>query len=130
MDSRVTIERLTFPTDARGLVLEPIGPDDLPHQRNVHVVVTLPGHVRGNHYHRLGREIAVVFGPALFRYRDGREVRDLDIAEGEAYRVTIPVGVAHAIKNTGSLPATSVAFNTVAHDPANPDVVRDVLIEP
>ena len=29
----VSIERLPFPTDARGLVIEPAGPDDLPRQR-------------------------------------------------------------------------------------------------
>lgn len=129
MEPRVTIERLTFPTDARGLVFEPIGPDDLPHQRNVHVALTLPGHVRANHYHLAGLEITVVLGPALFRYRDGQEIRDLNVAEGEAYRITIPAGISHAFKNTGSVPQLIVAFNTVPHDPANPGVVRDVLIE-
>jgi dTDP-4-dehydrorhamnose 3,5-epimerase-like enzyme len=128
MEQRITIEALGFPTDARGLVLEPIGPEALPHQRNVHLTLTAPGAVRGNHYHQRGTEVTVVLGPALARYRDGGEVRDLPIPEGLAYRFTIPPGVAHAFQNTGTGPMVLIGFNTVVHDPARPDVVRDVLI--
>jgi dTDP-4-dehydrorhamnose 3,5-epimerase-like enzyme len=129
MEPRIAIEALSFPTDVRGLVLEPVGPSDLPHQQNVHLAVTGPGHIRGNHYHVTGTEIAVVLGPALFRYREGGEIRDLLVDEGQAYRLTIPPGIPHAFKNPGTSPMVIVAFNTVAHDPANPNVVREVLIE-
>lgn len=125
---RITIEPITFPSDARGLVLEPIGPDVLPSQRNVHLTLTEPGCVRGNHYHERGTEVSVVLGPALLRYREGGEVRDFDVPAGRAYRVTIPPGVAHAFRNTGAGPLLMIGFNTVAHDPERPDVVRDVLI--
>jgi hypothetical protein len=37
--------------------------------------------------------------------------------------------VAHAIKNTGTAINVLIGFNTVEHDPASPDVIRDVLIE-
>ncbi len=114
--------------DARGVVLEPLGPDAIPAQRNVHLVLTEPGCIRGNHYHPLGTEVAVVLGPALVRLREEGEVRDLHIAEGQACRLTIPPGVAHAFQNTGTRPTVLVAFNTVALDRSNPDVVRDVLI--
>jgi len=129
MDQRITIEPVSFPTDARGLVLEPIGPDALPLQSNVHLVLTGPGCVRGNHYHERGTEVSVVLGPALVRYRDGGQVRDVHVPEGRAYRFTIPPGVAHAIRNTGAGPLVVVAFNSEVHDPARPDVVRDVLID-
>ena len=128
MDQRITVEPLGFSTDVRGLVLEPIGPADLPLQRNVHLTLTEPGCVRGNHYHERGTEVAVVIGPALARYRHEGEVRDLDIGEGQAYRFTIPPGVSHAFQNTGTAPMVLIGFNTLAHDPALPDVVRDVLI--
>ena len=110
-------------------MLEPIGPDALPHQRNVHLVLTEPGCVRGNHYHERGSEVTAVLGPALVRYRDGDEVRDVHVPEGRAYRLTIPPGVAHAIQNTGTGLMVLLGFNSVVHDPACPDVVRDVLIE-
>lgn len=131
MSNRITIEPMTFPTDHRGLVIEPIGPDAIPLQQNVHLAVTEPGHIRGNHYHKQGHEVAVVLGPALFRYRNGPDgdIQDLNVAPGEAYRLRIPPGIAHAFQNPGSTPMIIIAFNTVVHDPNNPDVVRDVLIE-
>jgi dTDP-4-dehydrorhamnose 3,5-epimerase-like enzyme len=70
-----------------------------------------------------------VQGPALVHIRDGQEVRDTVISEGAATRFIIPLGVAHAIQNTGSRPNLAVAFRDLAYDPADPDVVREVLIE-
>ena len=55
MGQRITIEAIDFRSDARGLVLEPIGADDIPLQRNAHLVLTKPGSIRGNHYHVRGR---------------------------------------------------------------------------
>jgi UDP-2-acetamido-2,6-beta-L-arabino-hexul-4-ose reductase len=130
MGQRISIEPLEFPIDPRGLVIEPLGADALPLQRNVHLTLTEPGCVRGNHYHRRGLEVAVVLGPALVRYREGGEVHDFDVPDGCAYRFTIPPGVAHAFRNDGSGPMVLIGFNTVAHDPERPDVIRDVLIEP
>jgi len=129
-DREVTIEPVAAVADPRGLVLEPLGADALPLQRNVHLVLTEPGKVRGNHYHERGREVTVAFGPALFRYRDGADVRDVLIPEGQAYRFTIPPGIAHAFQNTGENQMVLIGFNTEPHDPARPDVVRVVLIEP
>jgi UDP-2-acetamido-2,6-beta-L-arabino-hexul-4-ose reductase len=129
MAERTTIEPVAYPTDARGLVLEPIGADDLPHQKNVHLVLTAPGGIRGNHYHRRGTEISVVLGPALLRYREDGEIRDLLIKEGEAQRVVFPPGVPHALKNPGPGTMVIIAFNTEIHDRENPDVVREVLFD-
>src|SRR3954471_10912004 len=128
MGQRIPIEAVSVPPDAPGLGLEPLGPGDLPRQRNVHLTLTAPGAVRGNHYHERGTEVTVVLGPALARYRDAGAVRDFPIPEGRAYRFTIPPGVAHAFQNTGSRPMVLIGFNTVVHDPARPDVARDVLI--
>jgi dTDP-4-dehydrorhamnose 3,5-epimerase-like enzyme len=126
--SSVTIEKLDSFRDVRGLVFEPVGPGDLVRQGNVHVVVTEPGCVRGNHYHRQGSEITVVVGPALFRYRDGDGVCDVEFAAGEVARVRIPPGVAHAFQNPGPGPMLLIGFNTEVHDRARPDVVADVLV--
>ncbi|HET7459620.1 MAG TPA: cupin domain-containing protein [Longimicrobium sp.] len=123
---RVTIEPLTVHADARGSVFEPLAADVLPGQRNVHVVVTEPGAVRGNHLHPRGTETLVIHGPALFRCREGDRVADTEVPAGAAYRFTIPPGVAHALKNTGTAPSVAISFVTVPRDPAN--VVRDVLL--
>ena len=124
----MTVEPLTVHGDARGSVFEPLGADALRGQRNVHVVVTEPGAVRGNHLHRRGTETLVIQGPALFRCREEGEVVDTEVPAGAVFRFTIPPGVAHALKNTGTAPNVAVSFVTEPHDPAAPDVVPVVLL--
>jgi UDP-2-acetamido-2,6-beta-L-arabino-hexul-4-ose reductase len=121
---------MSFPTDARGLVLEPLDGREIAAMRNGHLVVTNPGGVRGNHHHVLGTEVSVVLGPALVRVRDESGLRDYAIAAGEAYRFRFPPGVGHAILATGPTASVGFAYNTQPHDPTNPDLVREVLIEP
>jgi mannose-6-phosphate isomerase-like protein (cupin superfamily) len=70
----------------------------------------------------------VVLGPALVRLREDGQVRDVNVPVGETWRFTIPPGVSHAFQNNGTQPLLIVAFSTSAFDPANPDVIRDVLI--
>jgi UDP-2-acetamido-2,6-beta-L-arabino-hexul-4-ose reductase len=129
MSSRVKIEPVSFFTDARGWVVEPLSEEQIPHQRNVHVVFTEPGHVRGNHYHQHTTEVMLVMGPALVRLREASERRDVPVAAGEALRFTIPPGIAHAIQNTGTRPSVLTSFNDLPHDRNKPDTVREVLIE-
>jgi len=127
MTSRVTIEPVPLRRDARGWVLEPVALQTLAAARNAHAVFTEPGAVRGNHYHPRGTEVLVVVGPAQVRWREGGALRDVDVPPGQAFRFTIPAGVAHAIRNPGPQPLFLIAFNTVAHDPDRPDAVREVL---
>ena len=67
----VRVEPVVLHQDSRGSVFEPLEPESLPSQRNIHVVVTEPGCVRGNHYHTRAREVITVQGAALVRIRDG-----------------------------------------------------------
>jgi UDP-2-acetamido-2,6-beta-L-arabino-hexul-4-ose reductase len=124
----VTVERIEPKADARGCVWEPASPAELATQQNCHVVVSEPGAIRGNHFHKLGTEITTQRGPALVRFRDERGIQDVAIAEGDVVRFIFPPDCAHAFKNTGNTPNLLVAFNTVPHDPAAPDVHREVLI--
>jgi dTDP-4-dehydrorhamnose 3,5-epimerase-like enzyme len=126
---RVKVEPVVLHRDDRGSVFEPLDAERLVGQRNVHVVITEPGHIRGNHYHTHETEVVVVQGPALVRIRDGQGVQDTLIPEGVVTRFIIPPGIAHAIQNLGTRPTLLVAFRDLAHDPTNADVVREVLIE-
>jgi dTDP-4-dehydrorhamnose 3,5-epimerase-like enzyme len=126
--SAVRVERLRCASDARGDVFEPLDAAGLAPQRNVHVVLTGPHHIRGNHFHRLGTEVSTVVGPAHVRYRENERTTDLAIPAGEAWRFTFPPGVVHAFQNTGDAPLLIVSFNTVAHDPSHPDTVREVIL--
>jgi dTDP-4-dehydrorhamnose 3,5-epimerase-like enzyme len=115
-------------SDNRGFVFEPLEENSIAQQKNVHVVVSRPGAVRGNHYHRIGTETLVVCGPALVRIRQGSEQQDFSIPADQTLRMVIPPGIAHAIQNTGDADNLLVAFNTNFHDPTNPDTVQAILI--
>ena len=128
-DARATVEPLTFPTDARGLVIEPLHNGEIPGFRNAHLALTGPGCIRGNHYHPRGAEVAVVLGPALVRVKDADGLADYPVEANQATRFRFPPGVPHAMLNTGTAPLVIISFNTEVHDPADPDVVREVLIE-
>ncbi len=127
--SSVIIEILRSARDARGYVFEPLDGAALGGYGNVHVVYSIPGAVRGNHYHVAGTEVCSISGPALVRYREAGQVMTQLVPEAEVWRFTFPPGVSHAFRNEGTQPMFLAAFNTEAHDPGRPDVIRDVLIE-
>lgn len=127
--------------DARGVVFEPLDAQGLARQRNVHVVLSAPGAVRGNHYHRVLHEVTVVVGPARVAWRPAMVPADatpvsgmtsaagvVDVPAGEAWRFEFPPGIAHAYLNTGESMQVLVAFSSEPHDPAAPDTYRDPVI--
>ena len=125
----VVIERLRRASDPRGYVYEPLRDGEFAAQRNVHVVITEPGAVRGNHFHPTGTEITAVSGPARVRIKQGGDTQTHDIPDGETWRFTFPPGVVHAFQNTGTAPLVIVSFNSLPHDPANPNTQRDVILD-
>lgn len=127
--------------DARGVVFEPLDATGLAAQRNVHVVLSAPGAVRGNHFHRVLHEVTVVVGPARVAWRpatvaaEGAKVSaetsaagSVDVPAGETWRFEFPPGIAHAYLNTGEATQVLVAFSSEPHDPANPDTYRDPVL--
>ncbi len=124
----VRIDRLRVHDDARGSLYEPLDDRDLAAQRNVHVVLTHPAAVRGNHYHRRATETTAVMGPCRVRLKEGDVLRDVDVPAGEAWRFTIPPGVVHAYQNTGDGLLVLVSFSSIPHDPAATDTVREVIL--
>ena len=125
----VEFGELILHADDRGVVFEPVDLEQLVLQRNAHVVVSRPGVVRGNHYHLQGTEIIAVMGPALVRFKENEENRDIEVPADKVYQFTFPPHVPHAIKNSGNQSNLLVAFNTCTHDPENPDTVAEILIE-
>lgn len=125
----VRIDKVMCHRDPRGGVFEPLTGEEIARFRNVHVVISVPGAVRGNHRHARGTEVTTVTGPTWVRYREGDAVHDAHVPPGEVWRFEFPAGVAHAFKNTGEQASVIASFNTEPHDPTAPDVVREVLIE-
>lgn len=128
--SGVTVTEIEQSRDERGMVYEPLPPEAISDQRNVHVVFTEPGCVRGNHLHREATEILTVTGPARVRYREEATsgIVDVDVPHGATMAFRIPPGIAHAVANTGSEPNVLVAFQDRPHDPENPDTERVELL--
>ena len=122
------IKKMNMFRDQRGVVFEPVDQQTLALQQNVHVVISHPGSVRGNHRHHKGTETIAVTGPALVRWRDGDGVNDVRVPEGGALCFVFPPGVAHAIKNSGDQPNFLIAFNTLVHDSRQPDTVSDPIL--
>jgi dTDP-4-dehydrorhamnose 3,5-epimerase-like enzyme len=114
--------------DARGILFEPLTDAELSAQKNVHVVITQPNEVRGNHVHRTAVETTSVVGPCLIRLKESGKIRDLDVPAGEIWRLTIPPGVVHAFRNTGHEPMVLVSFSTNLHDPAGSDTLREQIL--
>jgi quercetin dioxygenase-like cupin family protein len=95
------------------------------------VVLSEPGAVRGNHYHRVGQEITVVVGPAVVSYREAGttgQLHEVTVPAGVAQRFTFPAGVVHAFRNPGPGIMILASFNTELHDAAAPDMVREVIV--
>jgi dTDP-4-dehydrorhamnose 3,5-epimerase-like enzyme len=125
---RALLERVHTHRDARGSLFEPLNDAELGAQRNVHVVITEPNGVRGNHVHRTATETTSVVGPCLVRLKEGDGIRDVEIPAGETWRLTIPPGVVHAFRNSGDAPMVLVSFSTQLHDPTGADTRREQIL--
>ncbi len=115
--------------DPRGTVFEPLSGTELADQKNVHVVLTQPNEVRGNHAHLTAVETTSVVGPCLVRLKEGADLRDIVVPDGEIWRFTIPPGVVHAFRNIGDAVMVLVSFSTNLHDPGGSDTRREVILD-
>jgi dTDP-4-dehydrorhamnose 3,5-epimerase-like enzyme len=128
LSSRVIVQSVKTHRDARGSLFEPLTDAELTAQKNVHVVITQPNEVRGNHVHGTAVETTSVMGPCLIRLKEAGEIRDLDVPAGEVWRLTIPPGVVHAFRNTGDSLMVLVSFSTNLHDPTGADMTREQIL--
>jgi dTDP-4-dehydrorhamnose 3,5-epimerase-like enzyme len=127
-DLRTRIEAVKTHRDPRGSVFEPLDDAELAAQRNVHVVLTGPREVRGNHVHETATETTTVVGPCLVRLKEAEGMRDVEVPAGEIWRFTIPPGVVHAYRNTGDAVMMLVSFSTNLHDPKGGDTRREQIL--
>jgi dTDP-4-dehydrorhamnose 3,5-epimerase-like enzyme len=125
---RAAVENLKVHRDARGALFEPLTDVELLKQKNVHIALTQPNEVRGNHVHRTAVEITSVVGPCLVRLKEDGVIRDIEVPTGEILRLTIPPGVVHAFQNTGEATMVLVSFSTNLHDPAGADTQREQIL--
>ena len=128
MPPETTPESLRVAADERGAVFEPIDDALLAAQHNCHIVVSAPGAVRGNHVHRAATETTAVTGPCEVRWRSQGQIHQVEVPAGQVWRFVFAPGVSHAFRGLGPTPWVIASFSTQPHDPARPDVTRDVLM--
>jgi dTDP-4-dehydrorhamnose 3,5-epimerase-like enzyme len=126
--NRVIVQAVKTHRDTRGSLFEPLTDAELTAQKNVHVVITQPNEVRGNHKHATAVETTSVMGPCLIRLKEAGQIRDLEVPAGEVWRLTIPPGVVHAFRNTGDSLMVLVSFSTNLHDPSGADMTREQIL--
>lgn len=125
---KTRIEPVRTHADARGSLFEPVDDQQMAAAQNVHVVISAPGAVRGNHRHLVGTEVSVVCGPAFVRLKEDGLIHDIEVPAGENWRFTVPPGVTHAFRNPGPGPMLLIGFNSELHDANSPDVVREEIL--
>jgi dTDP-4-dehydrorhamnose 3,5-epimerase-like enzyme len=126
--TRVRIEPVKTHRDLRGCLFEPLDDAELAAQRNVHVVLTQPREVRGNHLHEQAVEITTVVGPCQVRLKEDGELRDVEVPAGETWRFIIPPGIVHAYRNTGDSVMVLISFSTEVHDPSAAGTRREQIL--
>jgi dTDP-4-dehydrorhamnose 3,5-epimerase-like enzyme len=128
LPTHTRIESVKTHRDPRGSLFEPLDDAELAAQRNVHVVLTEPKGVRGNHVHATATEITTVMGPCLVRLKEADSIRDVLVPPGEVWKFTIPPGVVHAYCNTGDALMVLVSFSSNVHDPGGSDSRREQIL--
>jgi oxalate decarboxylase/phosphoglucose isomerase-like protein (cupin superfamily) len=129
---KIQISELANHGDPRGLSfsLPPEALDFLGRVADMHLASTLPGAIRGNHYHTRKRE-AIVFLPGAawsLHWDEGPEapVHHKTFDGRECVVVMISPRCSHAVRNDGASPLWLVACSSEAFDPAE-TVARKVV---
>lgn len=119
--------------DFRGWVANPIKKTALSSKEfgHIHIVSLEPGTLRGNHYHNIQNEWAIVFGGKyLFAWldKDKNEIIEEIIEEDNFITFEIPSSIPHVFKNIDQKTIYLMAYYDQEFDPKNPDTVKHNLI--
>ncbi len=111
----------TLPTEALSFVRR---------MEDVHLASTLPGAVRGNHYHLRRREAIVILPGTKWSLHwdegEGSEVQQRSFEGAGAVLVLVSPGASHAVRNDGEGTLWLAAISSEPYDPAE-SVTRKVV---
>jgi dTDP-4-dehydrorhamnose 3,5-epimerase-like enzyme len=128
-DADIEILDLSHKDDGRGtntLVVSRWIAERFPVQ-NIQVSTVLPGHTRGNHAHRVQREILLVLHADRWSLHwdtgPGTAASRRVFHGAGTVAIQVPPHGSHAVRNDGHAVLYIVALADRPYDPANPDVV-------
>lgn len=100
---------------------------------DVHFSSTLPGHIRGNHFHRLRKEVLIVrhedSWTLAWDQGEGTDVETRKFEGAGTVAVEIEPLASHAVRNDGQRPLLIFAMTNGLYDPANPDAYGRIVLD-
>ncbi len=119
---KLKIKELDAKENERGIVVEILKSSEMKEQiKEVLLIVSKPGVVRGNHYHKKKAEwLYIIMGKGKFIYEDVKTgERKEFIIDNKPTIIETPQNVAHAVKNIGDddLYLLEISSHLYAEDP-------------
>ncbi|HEX8964929.1 MAG TPA: WxcM-like domain-containing protein [Patescibacteria group bacterium] len=122
----INIKKLEIKSDDRGWLTEILNAQEVYEEKFGQLIVTtaLSGKTKGKHYHKRKKEwFCVIKGNGLLsiKNRETGEVWEQEIGENNMVIVEIPVGMWHAIANTGSEEMFLLTYTNETFNPQDTD---------
>ena len=101
--------------------------------QNIHFGKIHPNAIRGNHYHRQGKEMLIIsysdVWTLVWAKNDSAQIFIKEFTGAGAVMINIPEGVVHALKNTGDRNMELIALSNNKYTKENADTFSKILIE-
>lgn len=102
--------------------------------QNIHFGKIRPNSIRGNHYHRQGKELLIITYSDVWTLawakKDAAEISTKKFAGSGSVLIKIKEGVAHTLKNDGDRDLELIALSNRRFSRISTDAFPRVLIEP
>ncbi len=134
MTSPVSISVLTDRGDKRGssFSVDRRWSDFLPSAVDLHLTTLHPGAIRGNHFHKVRKEVIVILHRDEWTlYWDlgiGTPITQRKFSGGGAVLLTVEPLSSHAIVNSGEQDLYTIALTDAIFDPQRPDTYPRALV--
>ena len=93
-----------------------------------YIVSSIPGVVRGNHFHKRTTEwFCLIKGKGCLGLKKGEQVDFINLDDKNFKLIEIPPGIAHAIKNTGDEVMIFFAYADERFNPDDDDIHSKII---
>lgn len=123
----IQAKTLTVHKDERGVLVEIM---KFPQCGQVNLITTLPGFVRGNHYHKRKRELFCVIGGKAeleLKDRSNNEKKKITLSSDLFQAVEVLPNWIHNIKAVGGAAAMILIWNSEIFDPNDADTYPETI---
>lgn len=128
----VEITKLEKISDSRGWIADVMKSGRSEDIKQIHFSISIPGAVRGNHFHKFRTEwLLVTSGNATISLLDNLsgEKKELPVSASIPTLVRIPPNVTHSIINSGNNPMHLLVVTNQKPNLQDPDTYRKVLLQ-